>query len=130
MTIETPNLNEMGVRNPHEIVHYTLVSPSELKDVLKITYARPKGSFLPKRRSYEFRRLEKPNSNDSYSGENRTRHEISPLLRKAVAELDTLLAEREVVVKTKHELQEEINSISADFSARLAELSKAIETMS
>jgi hypothetical protein len=129
MTQNTPNLTEMGVRNPQEIIDYTLMQPTDDKDVLKIFYRRPKGSFLPKRRSYEFRRLEKPNATSPHSGESRTRHEISPLLREAIEELDTLLSERKTVVRTKKELQEEIHSLTVDFTSRMGMLSKAIEAL-
>ena len=129
MIHETPNLTEMGVRNPQEIIDYTLVQPSEDKDVLKIYYRRPKGSFLPKRRSYEFRRLKKPNATNPHSSESRTRHEISPLLRMAIEELDTLLADLKVTARTKQELQEEIRSLTADFTSRMEMLSKAIDAL-
>jgi hypothetical protein len=119
----------MGVRNPQEIIDYTLVQPTDEKDILKIYYRRPKGSFLPKRRSYEFKRLEKPNATSPHSGESRTRHEISPLLRMAIAELDTLLADRKVTSRTKKELQEEIHSLTVDFTSRMEMLSKAIEAL-
>ncbi len=129
MPHETPSLNQMGVLNPDQIVDYTLVSLSSDMDVLKIKYGRPAGSFLPKRRSYEFKRIQKTDTIDSKSAENKVRYEISPLLRKAIVELDALLSNQNSVAQTKQKLQKEISELTTDFTARLAEISKAISSM-
>lgn len=123
MSVETPNLSEMGILNPSQIVHYSLVRISDDMDVLRINYGRPRGSFLPKRRSYEFKRMGKP-----VSGSN-VRQDISPLLAGAVTELDHLLADSKVTAATKLELQAEISEITKELNARLAHLSKAIDAL-
>ena len=129
MSVETPNLSEMGIRNPNQIVHYSLVRIADDMDVLKINYGRPRGSFLPKRRSYEFKRLGKPISGGDATNANAVRQEISPLLLGAITELDHLLADSKVTVATKKELQEEISTITKELNARLAHLSKAIDSL-
>ncbi|MEP3345555.1 MAG: DUF3461 family protein [Litoreibacter sp.] len=124
MSVETPNLSEMGVRNPNQIVHYSLVRVSNDMDVLKINYGRPRGSILPKRRSYDFKRLGKP-----MAGSDEVRMEISPLLAAAVDELDHLLSDGKAVAITKKQLQEEIAEISKELNARLAHLSEAVAAL-
>ncbi|RLJ60376.1 uncharacterized protein DUF3461 [Litoreibacter meonggei] len=129
MSVETPNLSEMGIRNPSQIVHYSLVRIADDMDVLKINYGRPRGSFLPKRRSYEFKRMGKPMPGAEATNANSVRMEISPLLSGAIAELDHLLADGKAIVATKQELQDEIAVISKELNARLAHLSEAIDAL-
>lgn len=124
MSIETPNLSEMGIRNPNQIEHYSLVRTADDMDVLKINYGRPRGSLLPKRRSYEFKRMGKP-----MSGADTVRMEISPLLAAAVDELEHLLRDSKAVAVTKKELQTEIAEISKELNARLAHLSEAVAAL-
>jgi hypothetical protein len=119
----------MGIRNPSQIVHYSLVRVADDMDVLKINYGRPRGSFLPKRRSYEFKRMGKPMPGGEVAGENSVRMDISPLLSGAITELDHLLADSKATVATKQELQAEIAEITKELNARLAHLSEAIDSL-
>lgn len=129
MSIETPSLTEMGVRNPNQIVNYSLVRVANDMDVLRISYGRPRGSFLPKRRSYEFKRLGKPMTGGSGADASSVLMEISPLLSGAITELDQLLVENRVTVSSKADLQAEIAEITKEMNARLAHLSKAIDQL-
>ncbi|WP_298257251.1 DUF3461 family protein [uncultured Litoreibacter sp.] len=126
MSTPTPSLTEMGILNPDQIVHYSLVRVSDDMDVLKINYGRPRGSLLPKRRSYEFKRIGKPMSGGDAA---KVRMEISPLLSTAVTELDHLLSDQKATAATKQDLQAEIAEITKELNARLAHLSKAIDAL-
>jgi len=127
MTTKTPNLTEMGVRNPEQIASYTVVHTLEDMDVLTIHYRRPKGSFLPKRRKYEFRRVSKPMPGPELKGKAAIRFDISPILARAITELDALSADGKRTIATKADLQREIAELQADFNQRLAHLSKSID---
>lgn len=128
MVKETPNLSEMGVRNPEQIIGYTLVQVSEDRDVLKINYRRPQNSFLPKRRSYEFKRTGKPMPGSELRGSEVFRYDISPLLGRAITELDALLNDSKTTAATKQQLQDELNELGREINERMAHLSKLIDT--
>lgn len=129
MKTKTPNLTEMGVLNPEQIVNYSAVHVSEDMDVLKINYRRPKGSFLPKRRRYDFKRLGKPMPGSELRGEQAIRYEISPILLRAIAELDAILADGKKEAATKEDLQAELAELQAELSERIAHLVKMVDKL-
>ncbi|MBE9477345.1 MAG: DUF3461 family protein [Proteobacteria bacterium] len=129
MTIETPSLTEMGVLNPEQIAGYTTVHLTKDMDVLKIDYRRKKNSFLPKHRRYEFRRISKPMPGSELRGTEAIRYEISPILAKAIGELDALLANNKQTTATKASLQHELAELSSDMNERIKHLSKMIDTL-
>ena len=129
MKTKTPNLTEMGVMNPEQIIGYSVVHVADDMDVLKINYRRPKNSFLPKRRRYEFKRLGKPMPGSELRGEQAIRYEISPILSRAIAELDSILADQKQMTATKQELQQELEELNTEFSERIAHMSKMIEAL-
>jgi hypothetical protein len=89
--MKTPTLDEMGIRNPHEIARYTVSEADDRTDELTIIYQRQPGSLLPKRRIYEFGRATRSSVYDSGTATMEDRFEISPILQEAIAELDALL---------------------------------------
>ena len=127
MKTKTPNLNEMGVLNPEQIIGYTTVHVSEDTDVLKINYKRPKGSFLPKRRRYEFKRTGKPMPGSELRGAEAVRYDISPILARAISELDSILADDKRTTASKESLQQELAELNSELSERIAHLSKMID---
>ncbi len=129
MKTETPNLAEMGVLNPEQIIGYTTVHISEDMDVLKINYRRPKNSFLPKRRRYEFKRVSKPMPGSELRGAEAIRYDISPILARAIAELDSLLADDKRMSATKQSLKLELEELNADINERIAHLSEMIDAL-
>lgn len=86
-----PTLADMGVTRPTEISSYKLRSNGKKNDVLKIRYKREKGSFLPHSRTYKFGRSLKAVVADGGTARIENTYEISPLLLRAVAELDSLV---------------------------------------
>jgi hypothetical protein len=96
-SLDFPVLEEMGIRNANEIASYTLKQDGKDRDVLKIRYKRQKGSILPNTRTYRFGRS--LNTVVADGGTSRIEHvfEISPVLVKALAELDGLVAENKKI---------------------------------
>ncbi len=129
MKTKTPSLTEMGVLNPEQIIGYVTVHVAEDMDVLKINYRRPKNSFLPKRRRYEFKRISKPMPGSELRGEQAIRYEISPILARAISELDAILADNKQTSATKQSLQQELTALNAEVAERIAHLTKMIETL-
>lgn len=129
MTMKTPSLTEMGVLNPGQIAHYTTVHVRQDMDILKIDYRREKGSFLPKHRRYEFKRISKPMPGSELKGADAIRYDISPILSKAIAELDALLANNKQTTATKKSLQGELAELNSEMNARIKHLSKMIDSL-
>ena len=129
MTTKTPNLAEMGVLNPDQIISYRTVHVAQDMDVLKISYKRPKNSFLPKRRRYEFKRIGKPMPGAELKGQQAIRYDISPILARAIAELDALLADDKRAVASKQSLLHELEEMRVEMDDRIAHLTKSIEAL-
>ena len=129
MITKTPKLPETRRLNPEQIVGHANVHVAPDMDVLTINYRRPKNSFLPKRRRYEFKRLGKPMPGSELRGTEAIRYDISPILAKAVDELDSILADSKRMVATKQSLQEELGALKAEFNERLNHLSEMIDTL-
>ncbi len=129
MKTQTPSLAEMGVRNPEHIIAYTVVNIAEDMDVLKINYQRPKNSILPKRRRYEFRRLSKPMPGSELRGTQAIRYDISPILGRAISELDSILADDKRMTATKQSLKDELNELNVELNERIAHLSEMIDAL-
>lgn len=129
MKTKTPKLTEMGVMNPEQIIGYASVQIAEDMDVLKINYKRPKGSILPKRRRYEFKRIGKPMPGSELRGTEAIRYEISPMLSQAAFEMDAILADSKRMVATKESLKAELDVMKAELTAHINHLSEMIDTL-
>ncbi len=117
MSKKYPSLESMGVRNPEQIISYTVSQPRTDTDVLRLKYKRPKGSFLPVTRRYEFGRAAKPSISDSGTRNTTTMYEISPLLVKAMGELDSIVSGERSRSDLKEAMIEEISRIEQDLDA-------------
>ena len=129
MTIKTPSLTQMGVLNPGQIAGYTTIHLTEDMDVLKIDYRREKNSFLPKHRRYEFKRISRPMPGGELKGEEAIRYDISPILAKAIVEMDALLANNKQTTVTKNSLQRELAELNSDMNERIKHLSRMIAAL-
>lgn len=129
MKTKTPSLTEMGILNPEQIIGYTVVRVAENMDVLKINYQRPKNSFLPKRRRYEFKRISKPMPGSELRGAEAIRNDISPILGRAIGELDSILADDKRMSATKQSLKDELNELGVELNERIAHLSEMIDAL-
>ena len=90
-----PALAEMGIVRFHEISHYALSQNGASEDVLRVKYARAKGSLLPSSRKYKFGRSQKTVIADGGTARMEHTFEISPFLLKAVKELDSLVTRKQ-----------------------------------
>jgi len=92
---EYKTLGEMKIKNPLEIVRYsvqTIERSDEHVDVLRIVYKRRRGSFLPESKRFHFPKIKKTSMEDSGRRKIDIRWEVSPFLQKAISELDQILS--------------------------------------
>lgn len=122
MTTQYPNLAQMGVQNPQDIIGYTLSHIAPATDVLKIKYQRPKGSLLPVTRSYNIGRAAQTRMIDSGTAKTGEIHEISPVLAKAITELDMIVDAKSNRDELKKHLLTELERVEIEFVAEMKAL--------
>ncbi len=121
-------LSEMGIQNPEEISKYTLRQEGH-GDALKIYYKRKKGSFLPSSRKYKFGRSVKTVIADGGRQEFEDVYQISPFLLKAVAELDSIVKQRQEAVDHKQDLLDEIDHLERVVVSKITELRQKLNEL-
>lgn len=126
MQNQYPALTAMGIKNPSQINHFTVYTSQQEMDVLRIKYARPKGSFLPVTRSYKFPRTPKPQAQD---GTMVTVYEVSPQLATAMNELDQIVDNRQSVKEVQQNLSHELDRIQSEFQADIDGLRQLINKL-
>ena len=119
---EYPNLTEMGVLHPEEIVRFC-VNSIGYTDHLRIIYDRPKGSLLPASRNYAFPRVQK----EGKGGE--AVMESNPALRAAITELKDVVTARASIQDTAEALLDELRGLEQDFAFHSAALKALIEEL-
>ena len=88
-----PHLTEMGILNPQEIEKFAIYSTDSL-DVLRIIYARKKGSLLPVSKNYKFPRVKKSHLVDSGTRDTAVVFESTESFRSALHELEALKVDK------------------------------------
>ena len=88
-----PHLTEMGILNPQEIEKFAIYSTDSL-DVLRIIYARKKGSLLPVSKNYKFPRIKKSHLVDSGTRDTAVVFESTEAFRSALHELEALKVDK------------------------------------
>jgi len=111
-------LTAMGIKNPGEILRYELYD-LDRHDVLRIVYNRKKGSFLPVTKKFRFPQVKKTTMVDSGSRQTQVMFESSGELRKAVEELDQLLAAKKSVVDSDKLIADELRHLEEEFVSRV-----------
>ena len=120
-----PTLHEMGISSPETIDRYSLQTINNM-DILRIVYKKHKGSILPDSKRFRFPRTEKLHPGDGKGRENEFYYEVSPVVQKAMVELDK-------IVQTKRErshqlelIKEEIQRLQEEASTRIDYISSLV----
>ena len=122
-------LTSMGVQNPMQIIGYTLTQPRLGMDVLKVRYERPKGSFLPVVRSYTFGRSQRTQVTNGAMSQTELVYEVSPVLSKAILELDSIVHAKQDRGELKLQILNEIERVKEEFNAELNALKQLVERL-
>lgn len=127
MSEQYPTLKSMGIQNPSQITGYVLSQPKPDSDLLRIKYQRPKGSFLPVTRSYRIGRSSKMQVTDSGTNQTEIVYEISPILSKAINELDSIVNTNQSKTELRQQILGELERMESDFVAEIATLRQLVE---
>lgn len=119
-------LNSMGVKNPMQIIGYTLTQPRPDTDILRIRYERPKGSFLPVVRSYTFGRSQRTQVSNGALSQAELVYEVSPVLSKAILELDSIVQSKQDRSELSTQILGEIERLQEEFNAELNALKQLV----
>ncbi len=123
-----PTLTEMGINNPGEIERYSLNTVNQV-DLLRVIYKRKKGSLLPASKRFEFGRSSKTVMADSGTQKTEIVHEISPFVRQAIKELDSILNSKKSNVENANLVKEELQRLHQEMSSRLEYIESLIDDM-
>ena len=110
-----PQLSTMGVTSTQHIDKYAVNSIGYM-DVLRIVYARPKGSMLPTSRIYKFSRVQREITGDD--GKTEVVMETNPALRAALDELQDILAAKVSTQDVASAILEELRLLEEDIALR------------
>ena len=96
MSNNYPRLEEMGIKNPHEIEKYAVYTVGNT-DILRIIYDRKLGALLPVSRRYKFPQAKRSVMVDSGTDTAQVVYESIGAFREALNELEQLNAEQQKV---------------------------------
>ena len=128
MAAKHPSLLEIGIKNPEEIIRYSLQSTNDV-DNLRIVYKRKQGSLLPSSKKFRFNRLNRMVSADSDSDKTTIINEINPILDKVIAELDQIVNQQHTHAEQKEIISDEINRLDEEVTARIAYIKTLVEKL-
>ena len=123
-----PTLEELKIRSPLEIARYSVQTVDDT-DFLRIVYKRKKGVFLPDSKRYRFPRIKKTSVADSGTRKMSIRWEVSPVLRKATTELDSLLSEKVTKEEKRAVILDELKRLEQDSHMRILYIRDLIEEL-
>ena len=113
-----PRLKEMGIQNPQQIEKFAVYTTDEL-DVLRVIYARKKGSLLPVSKNYKFTRIKKSVMVDSGTRQTEIIYESDPAFREALSELEHLKIEKSQTDDLATLIAEEVRLLEEDVALRI-----------
>lgn len=130
--VKYKTLDEMKIKNPLEIARYSVQSVehgSSYVDILRIIYKGKKGSFLPQSERYRFHRIKKTDVAKSGTHKVNIRWEISPILQKAISELDQIVSSRLSREESIHIILDEMKRLEEDAKIRIDYIRSMIKSI-
>ena len=124
-----PPLNEMGILNPTEIDRYSLQTVNNI-DILRVVYRRKKNSLLPASKRFRFPRTEKMSLGRGDMRSTQVFYEVSPVVHKAMAELDKIVKGRRDRAQQLEVIRDELQRLQEETSTRIGYINSLIDSLS
>lgn len=121
-----PRLKEMGILNPQEIEKFSVYTMGNL-DVLRIIYARKKGSLLPVSKNFKFPRVKQSVMVDSGTRQTEIIYESNLAFREALGELEDLKMEKSTAAGLSELIAEEVRLLEEDMKLRIEYIKSLIK---
>jgi hypothetical protein len=120
-------LRELGIENVDDIETYSLRTEKE-QDVLKVYYQRKKGDLFHRSEKFKFHRSRRrvPGPAENEQGEI---SEVSPLLTKVLAELDSATTHNHDEKEQKERILSELLHLERVVENKLQEIRQHIERL-
>ena len=128
MATNYPSLLEIGIKNPEEIIRYSLQSKNDI-DSLRIVYKRKQGSLLPSSKKFIFNRIKRMVSAESDSDKTKIIYQINPILDKVISELDQVVNHQHTHEEQKEIIQDEINRLDQEVTSRIAYIKTLVDKL-
>jgi hypothetical protein len=119
-------LTEMGVTNPDDIARYTIYTVQDT-DMLRIIYARNKGSLLPVSKTFKFPRVKKSVMVDSGTRQTQVLFERNPIFENALTEIEAILENQKNKDALNQVLADEILQLEAEMTSRIDYIKSLVE---
>ncbi len=123
-----PTLNEMGIEDPEEIDRYSLQTINNI-DHLRVVFKRKKGSLLAASKRFRFPRTEKMILGDGNARDTQYIHEVPPVVRNAMVELDKIVQSKRAHAHQLEVIKEEMQRLEEETTTRMAYLKSLIEEL-
>ena len=123
-----PTLNEMGILNPDQIDRYSIQTVNNI-DILRIVYSRKKGSLLPSSKRFRFPRTEKMAPGEGNVRDTQIFYEVSPVVHKAMVELDSIVKGKREKSHQLDIIKEEIQRLQEETSTRIDYINSLINEL-
>lgn len=123
-----PALSQMGIQNPGEIDRYAVYAVEDA-DILRVVYARKKGSILPVSRKYRFERIKKSTMVDSGTRQTAVLFESSDAFKNAVSELESIVKAKRSSENLRALIDDELRTLEQDVASRTAYIRSLMEKL-
>ncbi len=124
-----PTLASVGVTDPEEIDRYSLQTVNNV-DVLRIVYRRQEGELLSESKKLRFGRSERYQRAERGSQVPEVVHEVSPVVTRLMAELDSIVAAKHSRDRKLEIIEEELRRLEEEAAHRLAYIRTLIKEVS
>ena len=127
--IKNPLLTGMGIKNPHQIVRYSIQTSGNL-DILRVIYKRESGSLLPSSKKFKFPRTMRVREEDDGAYKKvRNISEISPALSHAMLELDKIVKVKRTHDEQLEVIEDEIHRLEEEMHARITYIKSLVKSL-
>jgi hypothetical protein len=114
-----PNLQSLGVSDPDQIDRYSLQTINNV-DILRIVFRRQHGGLISESKKFRFGRAERYQRSEAGSQTPEVVYEVSPMVTKLMAELDSIVARKNSIEKQLEVIEEELKRLEEENSHRIA----------
>ena len=129
MDNQYPFLTDMGIKNPHQIVRYSVQTTGN-HDILRVVYKRESGSLLPSSKKFKFMRTSRVREEDDGAHKTFKNYtEISPALVDAMSELDKIVRIKHSKEEQLEVVEDEIQRLEEEMQTRINYLRSLIENL-
>lgn len=124
-----PHLNEIGIRNPENILRYSIRTEGE-KDVLKVYFRKQSGMLMGRSSKFKFQRQMRTVSGGQEHTQSFTElSEINPVLHKIIRELDSLSLQSSSEKELKQQVLSDLKHLQSVVDNKIKEIESKLDRL-